>query len=122
VSPVQTGAPAVEDAPSPTRSLNWRAVIAPVLRNKSAMVAVGILAFFSRDLGPLLIEGDPKGEGQIFRAAEPRILAGRTAAARALDLLIAGARVSPSSGSAPPRSRDHRRHGRDPLRLLRRQD
>ena len=46
MSPVQTGAPHVEEAPSPTRSLKWRAIAAPVLRNKSAMVAVFVLAVF----------------------------------------------------------------------------
>ena len=78
MSPVQTGAPAVEDAPSPTRSLNWRAVVAPVLRNKSAMVAVGILAFFVflAIFGPLLIEGDPKAKvGDVFEPPSREFLA-----------------------------------------------
>ena len=98
MSPVQTGAPAVEDAPSPTRSLNWRAVAAPVLRNKSAMVAVGILAFFVflAIFGPLLIEGDPKAKvGDVFEPPSREFWLGTDGGgASMLDLLIAGARVS----------------------------
>ena len=98
MSPVQTGAPPVEETPSPTRSLNWRAIAAPVLRNKSALVAVGILAFFVflAIFGPLLIAGDPKAKvGDVFEPPSREFWLGTDGGgASMLDLLIAGARVS----------------------------
>jgi peptide/nickel transport system permease protein len=98
VSPVQTGAPPVEDAPSPTRSLKWRAIVAPVLRNKSAMVAVCMLAFFVflAIFGDLLIEGDPKAKvGEVFEPPSREFPLGTDGGgASMVDLLIAGTRVS----------------------------
>jgi peptide/nickel transport system permease protein len=98
MSPVQTGAPAVEDAPSPTRSLDLRSLASPVLRNRSAMVAVGVLAFFVflALAGPLLIEGDPKAKvGDVFEPPSREFLLGTDGGgASMVALLIAGARVS----------------------------
>ena len=98
MTPVQTGAPHVEDAPSPTRSLKWRAVVAPVLRNKSAMVAVALLAVFVF-LGifcPLLIADDPKAKvGDVFEPPSQEFWLGTDGGgASMVDLLVAGARVS----------------------------
>jgi peptide/nickel transport system permease protein len=58
VSPVQTGAPPAEEAPA-TRSLRWRSVAAPILQNKSALVALAMLAVFVflAVFGDLLIAG-----------------------------------------------------------------
>ena len=98
MSPVQTGAPPVEGAPSPTRSLKWRAIAAPVLRNKSALVAVGILAFFVflAIFGQLLIADDPKAKvGDVFEPPSREFWLGTDGGgASMVDLLIAGARVS----------------------------
>ena len=98
MSPVQTGAPAVEDAPSPTRSLDLRSLASPVLRNRSAMVAVGVLAFFVflSLAGPLLIEGDPKAKvGDVFEPPSREFPLGTDGGgASMVALLIAGARVS----------------------------
>ena len=98
MSPVQTGAPAVEDAPSPTRSLDLRSLASPVLRNRSAMVAVGVLAFFVflALAGPLLIEGDPKAKvGDVFEPPSREFPLGTDGGgASMVALLIAGARVS----------------------------
>ena len=127
MSPVQTGAPPVEETPSPTRSLNWRAIAAPVLRNKSAMVAVGILAFFVflAIFGPLADRGRPEGEGRgRLRAAEPRVLA-RHGRRRREHARPAHRRREGLAAHRVLRRGDlggHRRHGRDPLRLLRRED
>ena len=98
MSPVQTGAPAVEDAPSPTRSLDLRSLASPVLRNRSAMVAVGVLAFFVflAIAGPLLIDGDPKAKvGAVFEPPSREFPLGTDGGgASMVALLIAGARVS----------------------------
>ena len=114
MSPVQTGAPHVEEAPSPTRSLKWRAIAAPVLRNKSAMVAVGVLGVFVflALAGPLLIDGDPKAKvGQVFEPPSSEFPLGTDGGgASMLALLVAGARSRCSSASAPRRSRADRRH------------
>ena len=70
MSPIQTGAPGhVDEAPSPTRSLKWRAIAAPILRNKSALVAAGVLAFFVflAIFGPQIVGDDPKAKvGAVF--------------------------------------------------------
>ncbi|MBM2824218.1 MAG: binding-protein-dependent transport system inner rane component [Thermoleophilia bacterium] len=115
MSPVQTGAPPVEDAPSPTRSLKWRAIAAPVLRNKSAMVAVFVLGVFVflALAGPLLIDGDPKGKvGEVFEPPSREFPLGTDGGgASMVALLVAGVQVSLligfcacSSASAPRRS------------------
>ena len=98
MSPVQTGAPAVEEAPSPTRSLRWRALVSPILGNKSALVAVAVLAFFVflAVFAPLLIQGDPKAKvGEVFEPPSRNFLLGTDGGgASVIVLLIAGARVS----------------------------
>jgi peptide/nickel transport system permease protein len=98
MSPVQTGAPAVEEAPSPTRSLKWRALASPVLRNKSALVAVGVLAFFVflALAGPLLLEDDPKAKvGDVFEPPSREFALGTDGGGSSMvSLLVAGARVS----------------------------
>ena len=97
MSPVQTGAPPAEDAPA-TRSLRWRAVAAPVLQNKSALVALAMLAFFVflAVFGDLLIAGDPKAKvGDVFEPPSREFWLGTDGGgASMLSLLIAGARVS----------------------------
>jgi peptide/nickel transport system permease protein len=99
MSPVQTGAPAsVEEAPSPTRSLAVRALASPVLRNKQALVALGVLLFFVALAlaAPLLIEGDPKDKvGAVFEPPSWEFPLGTDGGgASMVSLLIAGARVS----------------------------
>jgi peptide/nickel transport system permease protein len=98
MSPVQTGAPAVEQAPSPTRSLALRALASPVLRNKSALVALGVLAFFVflALAGPLLVGSDPKAKvGAVFEPPSREFLLGTDGGgASMVALLVAGARVS----------------------------
>src|SRR6188508_1181824 len=98
MSPVQTGAPHAEEAPSPTRSLRWRAIAAPVLRNKSALVAVGILAVFVflAIFSPLIVGDDPKAKvGPVFAPPSKEWPLGTDGGgANMLDLLIAGARIS----------------------------
>ena len=98
MSPVQTGAPPVEEAPSPTRSLKWRAIAAPVLRNRSAMVGVVVLAIFIglAIFGPLLIAEDPKAKvGDVFEPPSREFALGTDGGgASMVDLLIAGTRVS----------------------------
>jgi peptide/nickel transport system permease protein len=98
VSPVQTGAPTVEEAPSPTRSLALRALASPVLRNKQALVALGILGFFVflAVFAPLLVEGDPKAKvGAVFEPPSREFPLGTDGGgANMVSLLIAGARVS----------------------------
>lgn len=98
MTPVQTGAPPVEEAPSPTRSLKWRAIAAPVLRNRSAMVGVVVLAIFVglAIFGPLIIEGDPKAKvGDVFEPPSREFALGTDGGGASLvDLLIAGTRVS----------------------------
>jgi peptide/nickel transport system permease protein len=98
VSPIQTGAPPVEEVPSPTRSVKWRAIAAPVLRNKSALVAVGILALFIflAIFSPLIVGDDPKEKvGPVFAPPNKDWPLGTDGGgANMLDLLIAGARIS----------------------------
>jgi peptide/nickel transport system permease protein len=98
MSPVQTGAPPVEEAPSPTRSLKWRALASPILGNKSAIVALVVLAFFVflGVFGPLLIEGDPRAKvGEVFEPPSREFVLGTDGGgASMLSLLVAGARVS----------------------------
>ena len=98
MSPVQTGAPTVEEAPSPTRSLALRALASPVLRNRSALVALGVLAFFGflALAAPLLIEGDPKAKvGAVFEPPSWEFPLGTDGGgASMVALLVAGARVS----------------------------
>ena len=68
MSSVQPGV-STPEAPPPTSSLAIRALASPVLRNKTAMVAVGVLGFFVflAVAGPLLIDGDPKAQvGAVF--------------------------------------------------------
>ena len=68
MSPVQPGV-STPEAPPPTPSLAIRALASPVLRNKTALVAVGVLGFFVflAVAGPLLIDGDPKAQvGAVF--------------------------------------------------------
>jgi len=99
MSPVQTGAPAaVEEAPSPTRSLALRSLVAPLLRNRQAMVALGVLAFFVfvALAAPLLIEGDPKAKvGPVFAPPSWKYPLGTDGGgASMLALLVYGARIS----------------------------
>ena len=98
MSPVQTGAPSVEEAPSPTRSLRWRALVSPVLRNKSALVALGVLAFFVflALAGPFLLEEDPKTKvGEVFEPPSREFALGTDGGgASMVAMLVAGARVS----------------------------
>ena len=98
MSPVQTGAPHAEEAPSPTRSLALRALASPVLRNRSALVALGVLAFFVflALAGPLLVGNDPKAKvGGVFEPPSREFLLGTDGGgASMVALLVAGARVS----------------------------
>jgi peptide/nickel transport system permease protein len=99
MSPVQTGAPPLDEAPAPsTRSLSWRSLAAPVLRNKQAVVAVGVLGFFVLIalLAPFLIDGDPKAKvGAVFEPPSREFPLGTDGGgASMVSLLIAGARVS----------------------------
>jgi peptide/nickel transport system permease protein len=97
VSPVQTGAPPAEEAP-PTRSLALRALASPILRNKSALVALVVLAFFVflALAGPLLIDGDPKAQvGEVFEPPSREFPLGTDGGgANMMSMLIAGARIS----------------------------
>ena len=97
MSPVQTGAPAAEEAP-PTRSLALRALASPVLRNRQAMVALGVLGFFVflALAGPLLVGNDPKAKvGAVFEPPSREFLLGTDGGgASMVALLVAGARVS----------------------------
>jgi peptide/nickel transport system permease protein len=100
MTPVQTGAPTVEavEEAAETRSLALRALASPILRNRSALVAVGILAFFVflALAGPLLIDGDAKAKvGGVFEHPRRGLLLGADGGgASMVSLLIAGARVS----------------------------
>jgi peptide/nickel transport system permease protein len=98
MSPVQTGAPATDVPPPPTRSLALRALASPVLRNRQAIVAVGVLAFFVflAVAGPLLIEGDPKAKvGEVFEPPSREFPLGTDGGgASMVAMLVSGARVS----------------------------
>jgi peptide/nickel transport system permease protein len=98
VSPVQTGAPTVEAAPSPTRSLGLRALASPVVRNRQALVALGVLGFFVflAIAGPLLVEGDPKAQvGEVFEPPSSEFPLGTDGGgASMVSMLVSGARVS----------------------------
>ena len=127
MSPVQTGAPPVEDAPSPTGSLQ-------PARHRGARPAkqvgdgrVGILAVFVflALFGPLLIDGDPKAKvGEVFEPPSREFPLGTDGGGPSmLSLLVAGARVSLLDRLL--RGGDlgaHRRDGRHALRVLRRED
>ena len=97
MSPVQTGAPPADAAP-PTRSLAVRALASPILRNSTAMIALGVLAFFVflAVAGPLLIEGDPKAQvGEVFEPPSREFPLGTDGGgASMVSMLVAGARVS----------------------------
>jgi peptide/nickel transport system permease protein len=97
VSPVQTGAPPAEEAPA-TRSLALRALASPILRNRSALVALAVLLFFVflAVAGPLLIDGDPKAQvGEVFESPSREFPLGTDGGgANMLSMLIAGARIS----------------------------
>ncbi len=97
MSPVQTGAPPADAAP-PTRSLAVRALASPILRNSTAMIALGVLAFFVflAVTGPLLIEGDPKAQvGEVFEPPSREFPLGTDGGgASMVSMLVAGARVS----------------------------
>lgn len=98
MSPVQTGAPTVEDAPSPTRSLGLRALASPVVRNRQALVALGVLGFFVflAIAGPLLVEGDPKAQvSEVFEPPSSEFPLGTDGGgASMVSMLVSGARVS----------------------------
>ena len=125
MSPVQTGAPPVEDTPSPTRSLKRRAIAAPVLRNKSAMAASGSSrsSSSSRSSGPAH-RGGPDGEGgAVFAPPSREFWLGTDGGGATWSTCSSPARGSRcSSGSRRGGLGDHRRHGRPGLRLLRRED
>ncbi len=97
MSPVQTGAPPAEDAPA-TRSLALRALASPILRNRTALVALAVLAFFVflAVAGPLLIDGDPKAQvGEVFEPPSREFPLGTDGGgASMVSMLIAGARIS----------------------------
>jgi peptide/nickel transport system permease protein len=94
---VQTGAPPVEEAPA-TRSLALRALASPILRNRSALVALVVLAFFVflALAGPLLVDGDPKAQvGEVFEPPSREFPLGTDGGgANMVSMLIAGARIS----------------------------
>jgi peptide/nickel transport system permease protein len=97
VSPVQTGAPPPEEAPA-TRSLALRALASPILRNRSALVALAVLLFFVflAVAGPLLVDGDPKAQvGEVFEPPSREFPLGTDGGgANMVSMLIAGARIS----------------------------
>lgn len=97
MSPVQTGAPPADAAP-PTRSLALRALASPILRNRSAIVALGVLAFFVflAVAGPLLIDGEPKAQvGEVFEPPGREFPLGTDGGGSSMvSMLVAGARVS----------------------------
>jgi peptide/nickel transport system permease protein len=97
MSPVQTGAPVAEEAPA-TRSLAFRALASPVLRNRTAMLAVAVLGFFVflAVVGPFLIAADPKAKvGPVFAPPSREFPLGTDGGgASMVDLLVAGSRVS----------------------------
>jgi peptide/nickel transport system permease protein len=98
VSPVQTGAPPIEEAPSPTRSLALRALASPILRSTQTLIALGVLGFFVflAIFGQVLLEGDPKAKvGEVFEPPSREFWLGTDGGgASMVDLLVAGARVS----------------------------
>ena len=97
MSPVQPGVSTPDEAPE-TRSLAVRALASPVLRNRSAMLALGVLGFFVflAIAGPLLIDGDPKAKvGAVFEPPSREFPLGTDGGgASMVAMLIAGARVS----------------------------
>lgn len=97
MSPVQTGAPPADAAP-PTRSLALRALASPILRNRSAIVALAVLAFFVflAVAGPLLIDGEPKAQvGEVFEPPGREFPLGTDGGGSSMvSMLVAGARVS----------------------------
>jgi peptide/nickel transport system permease protein len=103
MSPVQTGAPPVDEH-SATRSLAVRALASPILRNRTALIALGVLAFFVflAVAGPLLIAADPKAKvGEVFEPPSWEFPLGTDGGgASMLALLVSGARVSMLIGFA----------------------
>jgi peptide/nickel transport system permease protein len=97
MSPVQTGAPPADAAP-PTRSLALRALASPILRNRAALIALGVLAVFVflAAAGPLLIEGEPKAQvGEVFEPPSRDFPLGTDGGgASMVSMLVTGARVS----------------------------
>jgi peptide/nickel transport system permease protein len=97
MSPVQTGAPPAEEAPA-TRSLALRALASPIIRNRAALVALGVLAFFVflALAAPLLVGDDPKEQvGQVFEPPSKEFPLGTDGGgANMVSMLVAGARVS----------------------------
>jgi peptide/nickel transport system permease protein len=97
VSPVQTGAPPAEEAPA-TRSLALRALASPILRNRTALVALAVLAFFVflAIAGPLLVGDDPKEQvGEVFEPPSREFPLGTDGGgANMVSMLVAGARIS----------------------------
>ena len=97
MSPVQTGAPPAEEAPA-TRSLALRALASPILRNRTALVALAVLAFFVflAIAGPLLVGDDPKKQvGEVFEPPSKEFPLGTDGGgANMVSMLVAGARIS----------------------------
>jgi peptide/nickel transport system permease protein len=97
MSPVQTGAPPAEEAPA-TRSLALRALASPIIRNRAALVALGVLAFFVflALAAPLLVGDDPKEQvGAVFEPPSKEFPLGTDGGgANMVSMLVAGARVS----------------------------
>jgi peptide/nickel transport system permease protein len=97
MSPVQTGAPPAEEAPA-TRSLALRALASPILRNRTALVALAVLAFFVflAIAGPLLVGDDPKEQvGEVFEPPSREFPLGTDGGgANMVSMLVAGARIS----------------------------
>ena len=97
MSPVQTGAPPAEEAP-PTRSLALRTLASPILRERSALVALAVLAFFIflAVASPLLVGDDPKAQvGEVFEPPSKGLPLGTDGGgANMLSMLVAGARIS----------------------------
>jgi peptide/nickel transport system permease protein len=97
MSPVQTGAPPADAAP-PTRSLAVRTLASPILRNRSGLIALGVLAVFVflALAGPLLIDGNPEAQvGEVFEPPSREFPLGTDGGgASMVSMLVTGARVS----------------------------
>jgi len=92
--PQSTPPVAVADSPTPVR----RMLASPTLRNRQALVGLGIIGAFVvvALLGPLFIDGDPKAKvGAVFEPpSRDHLLGTDGGGADMVALLIAGARVS----------------------------
>ena len=92
--PQSTPPVAVADSPTPVR----RMLASPMLRNRQALVGLGIIGAFVvvALLGPLFIDGDPKAKvGAVFEPpSRDHLLGTDGGGADMVSLLIAGARVS----------------------------